>query len=111
MICLLTLIQLTIGSPFMANQRKLQQAMNQTIINKDLNKAALANYEFESIEKSSFSNPLPNSFVGFITMPQRRHSLWYEHIVNDDEERLTRYAVSYDIAVRYGLTGNIAVMY
>ena len=111
MICLLTLIQLTIASPIMANQRKLHKAMYQTIKSKDLKKAALANYVFESILESSSSNPPPHPFVGFITMPRRRHNLWYEHIVNDDQKRPTQYAVSYGIAVRYGSTGQIAVMY
>ena len=116
MICLLALIQLLIASPIMISQRKLQQAMDQTIMNRDINMAAFANYEPELIEESSSTNPLPNPFVGFITSrynqkPRWRHSLWYEHIINDDQKRSTRYAVSYGIAVRYGSTGKIAVMY
>ena len=82
MICLLTLIQLTLASPLMVSQRKLQQAMDQTIMNRDLNMAALAEYEPELIIQSR--SLMWDPFVGFITRRQdqrpRKHSLWYETI-------------------------------
>ena len=109
MICLLTLIQLTIALPFMVSQQKLQQAS--------------AVYEPESINQSASLGrvfmPMWDSFLGYgttrldladkILQYQRlrwKHSLWCEHIVDEEQKELARYA-----GLNRGSTGRIAVMY
>ena len=76
MICLLTLIQLTLASSLMISHRKLQQAMDKTIMNRDVNMAAFdMEYEPAIINQSGF--PLKRDpFVGFVTSQHNPKARW-----------------------------------